>query len=133
MEDTPNFGPHWIAEARGVDPNKIQDKELIENFMRKAVEVAGMHIILGPFVIYYDHPESQEAGVTGLLALADSHMSVHSFINNGTIFFDLFSCKDFDSKELSKLVLDTFSPKVYTLEIIYRGEGYAREKKVQSY
>ncbi len=129
MEETPNFGPHWIAEARGVDPSKIQDKELIEYFMRKAVEVARMHIILGPFVVYYNHPDTQESGVTGLLALADSHMSVHSFLNDGSIFFDLFSCKDFDALEISKLVLDTFSPKVYTYQVIHRGEGYARKEE----
>jgi len=122
------FGPHWTAEARGVSPEKIKDQKLIEDFMRELVRVAEMKIISGPYVFYYEHPESEiESGVTGFLVLAESHCSVHSFINDGFLALDLFSCKEFNNALVDKLVLDTFAPEGYTSEVRWRGEGYERK------
>lgn len=121
------FGPHWHLDAKGIDPKKIMDRDLIEAFMLRAVEVAHMKVIAGPLVIYYDHPtREKESGVSGILILADSHFSLHSFINDGFLFLDLFSCDEFDPKELNQLLVDTFAPKDYTYRVDYRGEGYER-------
>ena len=96
--------------------------------MRDLVKEAKMTIIAGPEVFYYEHPESDiESGVTGFLVLAESHCSIHSFVNDGFIAFDLFSCKEFDIFAINKLVLDTFRPRRYSNDVTWRGAGYERK------
>lgn len=121
------FGPHWTAELSGVDANLILDKDYIDTFMHKVVEVANMQVIAGPLTIYYNHPiKPKECGVSSILILADSHCSLHSFINDGWIFLDLFTCAEMDRYKIDQLVLDTFSPKKYYSDIVWRGQEYQR-------
>lgn len=121
------FGPHWTAELSGVDVNLILDKDLIDTFMRNIVKVANMQVVAGPLTIYYSHPtKPKECGVSSVLILADSHCSLHSFINDGWIFLDLFTCAEMDRDKIDELVLDTFSPKHYTSDVVWRGHNYQR-------
>ena len=124
------FGPHWKADLKGVERSKIEDLGLIKNYMLESVEASGMCVISGPHIFHYQHPVMpKENGVTGLLALADSHMSVHSFINDGWVFCDLFTCAEFDREVIEQIAIDTFKPLEYSFSIEFRGVGYERIRR----
>lgn len=128
------FGPHWYAEAKGVAPTLIQDRVVIDKFMNDIVKLAGMQVIAGPLTVYYNHPtKPRESGVSSILLLADSHCSLHSFINDGWVFFDLFTCAETDHSKIDKLVLDTFLPLNYTSKVEWRGKGYVRKDQQQDF
>ena len=121
------FGPHLLIDAFECDPDSIMDTELISKFMEDTVNQAGMKIIHGPNVFYYSHEEiPKDSGVTGVLVLAESHLSIHTFIRNNFITLDLYSCKDFPSDVITSNIIKIFKPKSFKYSIINRGVGFTR-------
>jgi S-adenosylmethionine/arginine decarboxylase-like enzyme len=61
----------------------------LERFLRDAVELVGMQVILGPFV------QGERNIWDGWVVLAESHAAVH--VHGGRCHVDLFSCQWFDT------------------------------------
>ncbi len=80
-------GRHIILDlwnAKGLD-----DIDLIERAMRKAVDVAGatlLHIHL--------HHFTPNGGVSGVAVLAESHISIHTWPERDYAALDIFMCGD---------------------------------------
>jgi S-adenosylmethionine/arginine decarboxylase-like enzyme len=60
----------------------------LERFLRDAVSLVGMQVILGPFV------QGERNGWDGWVVLAESHAAIH--VHRGECHVDLFSCQWFD-------------------------------------
>lgn len=125
MDD--HFGEMLTIDSIGCDPEVINSIDKVNDFMFQAVQVAEMRVIYGPVTFFYQHPHCEnENGVSSNLILADSSAATHTFVNNGTVFFDIFSCKKFDRKALKKLFVDTFKPTKVKTSVTKRGKGYKR-------
>ena len=123
-----HFGPHLLLDCFECDAANILDKQVIEDFMVSTVKNAGMKLIHGPHVFYYNHEEiPKDSGVTGFLVLAESHLSIHTFVRNNFVTMDLYSCKDFPSDIIVQDVIKIFKPKSFKYSIIDRGVGFSRD------
>lgn len=78
---------HVLADLRQIDANLLRDRERIETLMRAAADVAGAHVIAGHF-----HHFGGDGGVTGMLMLAESHLSIHTWPELGLAAVDAFMC-----------------------------------------
>lgn len=78
------------------------------------VKVADMTVMMGPYVQRCD-TEGNE-GITGAVVIETSHCSIHIW-DKGEIRFDLYSCKDFNEKDVVKLLNTYFF--VADQEILY--------------
>lgn len=114
-------GTHLIIDLKGCkNIEKLSDKKFIEKFILELVEIAKMKAITKPLVLYYDHEEKEESGVTGFVIIADSHISLHTYPFKESLYLDLFSCKVFDSKKIIGFIKDTFKPETITDRLIKR-------------
>jgi S-adenosylmethionine decarboxylase len=80
-------GSHLILDMW--DAEHLDDPELLRKAMIDAVEAAGatlLHVHLHRFTPY--------GGVSGVAVLAESHISVHTWPENGYAAFDIFMCGD---------------------------------------
>jgi S-adenosylmethionine decarboxylase len=50
-------------------------------------------------------------GTTGVLVLAESHFSAHTYPEKNMIYIDVFSCKEFNNDTVIKSIKDAFNPK----------------------
>jgi S-adenosylmethionine decarboxylase len=50
----------------------------------------------------------EESGVSGVSMWAESHAAIHTWDADNYFAFDAFSCKDFDSKDAIRLLLNSF-------------------------
>jgi S-adenosylmethionine decarboxylase len=80
-------GIHLLADLHGVAPAPLQDAAAIGALLRAAAEAAGAHILHGHF-----HTFGPEQGVTGVLLLAESHISIHTWPEAGFAAIDIFMC-----------------------------------------
>jgi S-adenosylmethionine decarboxylase len=80
---------HVLADLLQVDPALLRDAAAIEALMRAAAAAAGARVIAGHF-----HRFGGEGGVTGVLMLAESHMSIHTWPEIGLAAVDAFMCGD---------------------------------------
>lgn len=100
-------GKHIKGHLFGVSFEKLNDVVVAERFLLEAVEAAEMRALDQPWVYdiklelemqgetpYPDEPE----GVTGVVVLSTSHVAIHTYPRRGYAVFDLYSCRDFDSR-----------------------------------
>lgn len=79
-------GTHIIIDL--YDAEGLNDQARIETAMLECIDEAGatlLHIHLHPF---------EPTGVSGVAVLAESHISVHTWPENGYAAFDVFMCGD---------------------------------------
>ena len=77
---------HLIIELSGCDPRLLGDLEHIRGAMVMAALEAGATVVAGSF-----HKFSP-GGVTGIVAIAQSHLSIHTWTEHGYAAADIFTC-----------------------------------------
>ena len=80
-------GLHLLADLRGVDPVLLGDPAGLDALLRQAALAAGARILHGHF-----HHFGADGGVTGVLLLAESHLSIHTWPEAGFAALDIFMC-----------------------------------------
>ena len=83
----PAKGIHLIADLAGGAPGPLSDPALIERVLRSAAAAAKVKIV-GLNL----HHFGMEQGVTGVALLAESHISIHSWPEEGVAAIDIFVC-----------------------------------------
>lgn len=83
--DIEPVGEHALLDIDGA--KRLDEPEFLEELMREAAETAGATIIGSHF-----HHFGEKQGVTGILLLAESHISVHTWPERDFAAFDIFMC-----------------------------------------
>ena len=98
--------------------------EFIHAFLLKIVKTASMQVIDGPHCKYHiDINDSSENGPTGIVVLAESHSSIHCYLERGYLAFDLFSCKSFNPDSIVTLCKETFSLNSKNMKVQFIDRG----------
>ena len=80
------LGSHLLLELKGCNPELLNDLSYIRKVMIETAEGVGATIIGESF--HHFSPQ----GVTGILAIAESHISIHTWPEYGYAAADIFSC-----------------------------------------
>jgi len=120
------FGPHITIDLKGCPKEILADYELHFNFLKILPEVIGMTPITQPYVFPYSGLVPEDKGITGILIIAESHLSVHSFEEKGYCFIDIFSCKPFDFELAIQKTLEIFKPTSHEINVVQRGKDFPR-------
>ena len=107
-------GKHLIIECRGAIAHL--DVETMDQLMREAVAVTGATILSSHL-----HPFGDGHGVTGVLVLAESHMTVHTWPEADYAAFDLFVCGQCDPYKAINVLKTKFPDSTITFQSINRG------------
>jgi S-adenosylmethionine decarboxylase len=78
-------GMHLLVDLWGA--SNLCDPEYIDRALREAAEAAGATILHGHF-----HHFSPNGGVSGVLVLAESHISIHTWPERDFAAIDIFMC-----------------------------------------
>jgi S-adenosylmethionine decarboxylase len=81
-------GSEWVVEAFGCEPERLRDVAVLQALFASAVRDLALH----PVAEGVWHRFPGPGGVTGLLALAESHLTVHTFPEHGSLCLNLFCC-----------------------------------------
>ncbi|WP_067927955.1 adenosylmethionine decarboxylase [Alicyclobacillus shizuokensis] len=82
------FGRHVIAELWGCNPESLNDLQSIERIMVNAALEAGAEIREVAF-----HKFAPQ-GVSGVVIISESHLTIHSFPEHGYASIDVYTCGD---------------------------------------
>jgi S-adenosylmethionine decarboxylase len=121
-----NFGPHLALDLMECDPARLGDLQLIFAILYHLPELIGMQRITQPYVFPYEGSVPEDAGITGMTIIAESHISVHTFVSKKFAFVDIFSCKAFDLETASSYFIERFAAQGSDRWIVYRGRGFPR-------
>lgn len=121
-----SFGPHLAMDLWGCPQRRLRDLKLHFDFLNEVPDLIGMTKITQPYVFPYQGLIPSDAGITGVIIIAESHLSIHSFEFKGHTFLDIFSCKTFDTERVIKEAIDRFKPKNHEFWINQRGKCFPR-------
>lgn len=88
------LGTHLLVELWDCSSEALSDPEEVEAVLRRAASATGATIISGHF-----HHFGPNSGVTGVLVLSESHLSIHSWPELAYAALDVFVCGDCDPRK----------------------------------
>ena len=126
MENT-FFGPHLTLDLNKCNIDKLSDYRFIFNLLNELPEKIGMTKITQPYVFPYNGLVPEDSGITGVVIIAESHISIHTFEQKSYVFIDLFSCKDFDVEFAKNYFINAFESEDVEINVIQRGIRFPRD------
>ena len=118
------FGPHLTLDLSGCNKQKLADYEFIFNFLLNLPDKIGMTRITQPYVFPYEGKVPEDKGITGIVIIAESHCSAHTFPEKDYVFIDVFSCKSFDYEATADYIINEFEAKVVEKNVVMRGRDF---------
>lgn len=109
-------GAHLIIDL--YDARKLDDLDHVEASLRACVDAAGatlLHIHL--------HHFEPNGGISGVAVLAESHISIHSWPENGYAALDVFMCGDAKPEACVPVLREAFKPGRIAVSEYLRGQG----------
>ena len=110
------LGTHLLLELRECDADKLNDLSYVREALIEATERVGATIVGEAFHAFSPH------GVTGVLAIAESHLCVHTWPEYGYAAVDIFTCGDASQPErAARFLVDRFRSRDYEMTEVKRG------------
>lgn len=116
LDEVKRLGVHIIFELYGCDPDTLKDKNYVEEVMLRAARESNAHAIGSFFHQFKPH------GVSGVIIIEESHLSIHTWPEHGYAAIDFFYCSD-NVKPLKamKVFSESFKPRAIEKQVIDRG------------
>ncbi|MFB5615495.1 MAG: adenosylmethionine decarboxylase [Candidatus Nitrosomaritimum yanchengensis] len=125
---TTTFGLHLMLDAYDVPKEKLDDMKLAYKFLNELPEKIGMKKLTTPLVADADQSatEFDPGGISGVVLINESHISIHTFADKGFFTMDIYSCSDFSEQQddLLEHIRDYYPFKDHELQIVTRGKKY---------
>ncbi len=118
MSDAHAYTPglHVLADFYGVDEVALSDGILLQTALREAATAAGASVIASHF-----HHFGPQMGVTGVLLLRESHISIHTWPETGLAVIDIFMCGHAQPKHALTALQHSLRPTRVVQQSIKRG------------
>lgn len=81
-------GTEWLVEATGCDKTALRDEAVIRAVLSSAISDLGLKSVGSVW-----HKFGGEGGITGLVALTESHLACHTYPEHQTATFNLYCCR----------------------------------------
>lgn len=95
-------GVEWIIDAQGCDPRTLRDVDALRALFDRLID--DLHLTpVGPAVW---HTFPAPGGITGVVVLAESHLTCHTFPEFGSACVNLFCCRPRDEFDAAALCAD---------------------------
>lgn len=96
-------GSHILVDLWGA--KNLDNQEFIDQTLNHAAEVAGATVLSSDL-----HQFSSSGGVSGVLILAESHISIHTWPEKEFAAIDIFMCGKCDPYKAVAVLKEAFSP-----------------------
>lgn len=110
-------GTEWLVEAIGCDATKLRDEALLRKLFAQVVDDLGLKVIDS---VWKKFPG--EGGVTGLIALTESHLTCHTYPEHGTATFNLYCCRTRPEWDWETNLTSALQARTVTVTKIARGD-----------
>lgn len=115
------WGKHLIIDAYGIDYKKLKDYKSIRGLLNSLPEIFKMRPLSGVVIKKVISENYPDWGVSGFIMLYESHISLHTWPEEGYVAMDLYSCKDFDHDAIKKYIKDFWGAKRMKVKLAIRG------------
>jgi S-adenosylmethionine decarboxylase len=116
-------GTEWLVEATGCSGDLLRDETALRSIFRQIITDLGLKTISEIW-----HTFDGEGGVTGLVALTESHLTCHTYPEHLTATFNLYCCRTRPEWDWEENLKTTLGAESVTVTKIERGEAASNRK-----
>ena len=116
-------GTEWLVEAAGCDPAALRNETLMRQLFDRLVGDLGLKAIDSVW-----HKFPGEGGVTGLVALTESHLACHTYPEHRIATFNLYCCRTRPEWDWETNLTEALRAENVTVTKIERGESNPKSK-----
>ena len=109
-------GKHLFGELYNVSAELLDNQEYLKRILIDAI-AKGNATICG-----VQFKKFEPTGVTVLALLSESHASIHTYPELGSLFLDVFTCGDCEPKKIFEHIVKELRTNSYTVTEIDRGK-----------
>jgi len=111
-----SLGKHLLAEYYECDRDSLNDLSRVEESLLKAAKEAGATVIGSSFHVFEPY------GVSGVVVISESHLTIHTWPEYGFAAVDIFTCGDeVDPMKAHEFLKGVFKTQKATVETVLRG------------
>ena len=115
------WGKHLIIDAYGIDYKKLKDERAIKELLGGLPKKFNMRPLSKVVTKKVKSDSYPDWGFSGFIMLYESHISLHTWPEEGYVAMDLYSCKDFDDKGIKKYLKEFWGYKKAKVKLVIRG------------
>lgn len=119
------IGRHVIAELWGCDFDLLNNMDKIERIFAEAALKSGAEIREVAF-----HKFAPQ-GVSGVVIISESHLTIHTFPEHGYASIDVYTCGDLDPNIAADYIANSLGAETYEKIELSRGIDPIQMKKVK--
>ncbi|XXQ68849.1 adenosylmethionine decarboxylase [Neisseriaceae bacterium B1] len=113
-------GQHGLLDLYGCNADILRDKNHLEIAMRQAAQAAGAQILFA-----YLHQFGDNQGMTGVLLLAESHLSIHTWPEWNFAAIDIFLCGNLQPEQAKNVLQQALQAQTVQWQVLPRGVDLA--------
>jgi S-adenosylmethionine decarboxylase len=111
-------GTEWLIEAEGCDRNRLRDESALRDVFALIINDLGLKSIDSLW-----HKFEGEGGVTGMVALTESHLTCHTYPEHQTATFNLYCCRTRPEWDWETGLRDAIGAKAVRVTKFERGQA----------
>ncbi|MDO4878736.1 MAG: adenosylmethionine decarboxylase [Neisseria sp.] len=109
-------GSHGLLDLYGCNPAVLRDQGVLQAVLQKAAQAARATVLEGRF-----HTFGGEGGVTGVLLLAESHISIHTWPEYRFAAADIFLCGQMPMENARRIIEQALQARDASWRLVARG------------
>lgn len=120
-------GRHLLVEYYGCQKAILDDVKRVETLLKRAAAAAGATVVQSVF-----HRFAPQ-GVSGVVVVEESHLSVHTWPETGYAAVDFYTCGDCLPERAHDVLRDGFQPSHAEVILVERGLRGPRSMQVREH
>jgi len=110
------LGRHLVVEMYGVQSTLLHDLSLAKRVLRESIEACKATFMGEHYTVF------AAGGISGIVVIAESHISIHTWPEHGYAAVDIFTCGDqVDPWSAYEVFIKYYSPSKVNVTEIKRG------------
>jgi S-adenosylmethionine decarboxylase len=110
-----NLGKHCVAELYGCDHSILDNEKVLIELIRESIDIAGATLL--DICSHKFEPQ----GVTIVALLSESHISIHTWPEDGSVALDVFTCGNSKPHLALLHIINSLNPTKYSMNCFDRG------------
>ncbi len=114
-------GTEWLIEATDCDAGRLRDESLLRGLFERVINDLGLKAIGSVW-----HRFPGESGVTGMIALTESHLACHTYPEHRVATFNLYCCRTRPEWDWQTNLKNTLGASTVSVTKIERGDSVSQ-------
>jgi len=124
-----HFGEHLMLDGYGGSYELLDDRALVFRCLDELPALLDMRKLSEPVIYFAPGNDSKDpGGWSGIVVIAESHVSIHTFPARGFVSIDVYTCKNgMDTGFIVSYFREKFALEDVEINFVKRGTRYPKE------